>query len=76
MNNSSISGNQADFGAGIYNDGALTVGYSPIKHNKAFGIELSSGSYESGDGGGIYDNSTYGTPTTVDYSTIDYNSQL
>jgi hypothetical protein len=69
---STIADNQAHFGGGIYNDGILTVGNSTIKHNKAFGIELSSGVYQSGDGGGIYNNSTYGT-TTVDYSTIAFN---
>ena len=72
VSDSTISGNQAHFGAGIYNDGTLTVGNSTIKHNKAFGIELSSGSYEYGDGGGIYNNSTYGT-TTIDYSAIACN---
>ena len=68
---STISGNQAHFGAGIYNTATLTVGNSTIKHNKAFGIELSSGSYESGRGGGIY-NSSAGT-ATLDYSTIICN---
>ncbi|MFN6486352.1 MULTISPECIES: hypothetical protein [unclassified Nostoc] len=72
VSDSTISNNQAHFGGGIYNDGTLTVGNSIIKHNKAFGIELSSGSYESGDGGGIYNNSTYGT-TTIDYSAIACN---
>ncbi|MEH2134352.1 MAG: hypothetical protein V7K86_27825 [Nostoc sp.] len=71
LSNSTISGNQAHFGGGIYNTGILTVGNSIIRHNKAFGIELSSGSYESGDGGGIY-NSSHGT-ATVDYSTIACN---
>ncbi|MDZ8224959.1 beta strand repeat-containing protein [Nostoc sp. ChiVER01] len=68
---STISGNQAHFGAGIYNTATLTVGNSTIKHNKAFGIELSSGSYESGHGGGIY-NLSPGT-TTLDYSTVHCN---
>ncbi|MEH2437096.1 MAG: hypothetical protein V7K25_23135 [Nostoc sp.] len=68
---STISGNQAHFGAGIYNTATLTVGNSTIKHNKAFGIELSSGSYESGHGGGIY-NSSPGT-AILDYSTINCN---
>jgi len=72
VNYGSITDNQAHFGAGIYNDDTLTVGYSTIKHNKAFGIELSSGVYQSGDGGGIYNNSTNGT-TTVDYSAIAFN---
>ncbi|MEH2160840.1 MAG: right-handed parallel beta-helix repeat-containing protein [Nostoc sp.] len=72
VSDSTIADNQAHFGGGIYNDGTLTVGNSTIKHNKAFGIELSSGGYESGDGGGIYNNSTYGT-TTVDYSAIACN---
>jgi hypothetical protein len=72
VSDSTISDNQAHFGAGIYNNATLTVGNSIIKHNKAFGIELSSGSYESGDGGGIYNNFTYGT-TTVDYSAIVCN---
>ena len=72
VSNSTIADNQAHFGAGIYNDGTLTVGNSVIKHNKAFGIELSSGGYEFGDGGGIYNNSTYGT-TTIDYSAIACN---
>ncbi|MEH2055132.1 MAG: hypothetical protein V7K97_02900 [Nostoc sp.] len=40
-------------------------------HNKAFGIELSSGREESGDGGGIY-NYSLGT-ATIDYSTIACN---
>ncbi|BBD65798.1 hypothetical protein NIES4072_05230 [Nostoc commune NIES-4072] len=68
---STISGNQAHFGGGIYNTATLTVGNSTIKHNKAFGIELSFGSYESGRGGGIY-NSSPGT-ATLDYSTINCN---
>ncbi|MEH2434740.1 MAG: hypothetical protein V7K25_10900 [Nostoc sp.] len=71
--NSTINGNQAHLGGGIYNEGILTVGNSTIKHNKAFGIELSSGKEESGKGGGIYnDNSSHAT-TTVDYSTIACN---
>ncbi|MEH2058920.1 MAG: hypothetical protein V7K97_22740 [Nostoc sp.] len=70
---STISNNQSHFGGGIYNDGNLTVGNSTITHNKAFGIELSSGREESGDGGGIYNsNSSYAT-ATVDYSTIACN---
>ncbi|WP_375514825.1 right-handed parallel beta-helix repeat-containing protein, partial [uncultured Nostoc sp.] len=68
---SKISGNQAHFGGGIYNTATLIVGNSIIKHNKAFGIELSSGSYESGHGGGIY-NSKSGT-ATLDYTTIICN---
>jgi hypothetical protein len=72
VSDSTISGNQAHFGGGIYNDGILTVGNSAIYNNSAFGIQLSSGVYQSGDGGGIYNNSTYGT-TTVDYSTIAFN---
>ncbi|MEH2246304.1 beta strand repeat-containing protein [Nostoc sp.] len=73
VSNSTISGNQAHFGSGIYNDSILTVGNSIIRHNKAFGIELSSGKEESGKGGGIYNsNSSYAT-ATVDYSTIACN---
>ncbi|MBN3944978.1 MAG: hypothetical protein HWQ38_00165 [Nostoc sp. NMS7] len=73
VNHSSISGNQAHFGGGIYNNATLTVGNSIIRHNKAFGIELSSGQEESGRGGGIYNsNSSYAT-TTIDYSTIACN---
>ncbi|MEH2061599.1 MAG: hypothetical protein V7K50_04885 [Nostoc sp.] len=82
VTNSTISGNEAHLGAGIYNepylyfsdgikDTTLTVGNSTITHNKAFGIELNSGSYESGDGGGIY-NYSPGT-VTIDYSTIACN---
>ncbi|MEH1848793.1 MAG: hypothetical protein V7L25_28440 [Nostoc sp.] len=48
VSNSTINGNQAHFGGGIYNNGTLTVGNSTIRHNKAFGIELSSGGEESG----------------------------
>ncbi|MEH1960816.1 MAG: hypothetical protein V7L05_13220 [Nostoc sp.] len=73
VSNSTISDNQAHFGAGIYNDGNLTVGNSTIKHNKAFGIELSSSNYKSGEGGGIYHNSTDYATSTVDYSTIACN---
>ncbi|MEH2191948.1 MAG: hypothetical protein V7K98_04695 [Nostoc sp.] len=68
VSNSTIADNQAHFGAGIYNGGTLTVEDSAIKYNKAFGIELSSGGYEFGDGAGIYNNSNYGT-TTV-YSNV------
>ncbi|MEH1832360.1 MAG: hypothetical protein V7L29_09860 [Nostoc sp.] len=71
VSNSTINGNQAHFGGGIYNNGTLTVGNSTIRHNKAFGIELSSGGEESGISGGIY-NSSFGT-ATVDYSTIACN---
>ena len=71
VNHSTISGNQAHFGGGIYNDGILTVGNSIIRHNKAFGIELSSGGEESGKGGGIY--STSDGTATVDYSTVACN---
>ena len=68
-----LCGNQAHSGGGIYNQGTLTVGNSTIKHNKAFGIELSSGGEESGKGGGIYNyNSTHAT-VTLDYSTIACN---
>ena len=63
VSDSTIADNQAHFGAGIYNAGTLTVDDSAIKYNKAFGIELSSGGYEFGDGGGIYNNSNYGTTT-------------
>ncbi|MHC5937343.1 beta strand repeat-containing protein [Nostoc sp.] len=73
VNHSNISGNQAHIGAGIYNNATLTVGNSIIRHNKAFGIELSFGQEESGKGGGIYNsNSSYAT-TTIDYSTIACN---
>ncbi|MEH2327038.1 MAG: hypothetical protein V7K32_26450 [Nostoc sp.] len=73
VSNNTISGNQAHFGGGIYNDATLTVGNSTIKHNKAFGIELSSGLEESGKGGGIYNsNSSYAT-ATLDYSAIACN---
>ncbi|MEH2058921.1 MAG: hypothetical protein V7K97_22745 [Nostoc sp.] len=73
MSNSSITNNQAHFGSGIYNDGTLTVGNSTITHNKAFGIELSSGREESGKGGGIYNSSSSYATATVDYSTIACN---
>ncbi|MEH2164675.1 MAG: hypothetical protein V7K38_27380 [Nostoc sp.] len=73
VSDSMISGNQAHFGAGIYNNATLTVGNSIIKHNKAFGIELSSGSYESGDGGGIYNNSTYYATAKLNDSIIACN---
>jgi hypothetical protein len=63
VSDSTISGNQAHFGGGIYNDGTLTVSNSAIYNNRAFGIQLSSGVYQSGDGGGIYNNSNYGTTT-------------
>ncbi|MHC5598489.1 MAG: beta strand repeat-containing protein [Nostoc sp.] len=73
VSNSSITGNQAQFGGGIYNNATLTVGNSTIRHNKAFGIELSSGAEESGKGGGIYNaNLSYAT-ATIDYSTIACN---
>ncbi|WP_334696662.1 hypothetical protein [Nostoc sp.] len=73
VSHSTISGNQAHLGGGIYNDGTLTVGNSIIRLNKAFGIELSSGKFESGKGGGIYNsNSGYAT-ATLDYSTIASN---
>ncbi|MEH1845998.1 MAG: hypothetical protein V7L25_13610, partial [Nostoc sp.] len=75
MTYSTISDNQVHFGGGIYNNGTLTVGNSTIKHNKAFGIELTSGIYQSGDGGGIYNNSTNAT-ATVDYSTIACNFDI
>jgi len=71
VSNSSLTGNQAHFGGGIYNDGILTVGNSTIRVNKAFGIELSSGQEESGKGAGIY-NSSDGT-ATINYSTIAGN---
>ncbi|MEH1980242.1 MAG: hypothetical protein V7L27_13380 [Nostoc sp.] len=68
-----ISDNQAHFGAGIYNNATLTVGNSIIRHNKAFGIELSSSKFESGKGGGIYNsNSSYAT-ATIDYSIVACN---
>ncbi|MEH2006595.1 hypothetical protein [Nostoc sp.] len=83
VSNSTISDNQAHFGAGIYNDGNLTVGNSTIKHNKAFGIKLSSNNYKSGEGGGIYHNSTDYASTAalivpsnfarLDYSTVASN---
>jgi hypothetical protein len=62
VSDSTISDNQAHFGGGIYNYGTLTVDNSAIEYNKAFGI-ISSGSYQSGDGGGIYNNSNYATTT-------------
>ncbi|WP_375472921.1 beta strand repeat-containing protein [uncultured Nostoc sp.] len=70
---SSITGNQAHFGAGIYNNASLTVGNSIIRHNKAFGIELSSGGEESGKGGGIYNSSSKSESATVNYSIIVCN---
>ncbi|MEH2111399.1 beta strand repeat-containing protein [Nostoc sp.] len=74
LSNSTLSNNQAHFGGGIYNDGILTVGNSIIRHNKAFGIELSSGKFESGKGGGIYTSDSAGYPTpTLDYSTVACN---
>ncbi|MEH2383465.1 MAG: hypothetical protein V7K27_32025 [Nostoc sp.] len=73
MSDSTISDNQAHLGGGIYNNATLTVGNSIIKHNKAFGIELSSGKKESGKGGGIYNNSTYYATATLNYSTIACN---
>ncbi len=76
VNHSTVSGNQAHFGGGICNDGGtLTVGSSTIRHNKAFGIELSSGQEESGKGGGIYNSDydySYAT-ATIDYSTVACN---
>ncbi|MBN3950062.1 MAG: right-handed parallel beta-helix repeat-containing protein [Nostoc sp. NMS7] len=71
LSNSNLSNNQAHFGGGIYNDGTLTVGNSIIRVNKAFGIELSSGQEESGDGAGIY-NILDGT-ARLDYSTVACN---
>ncbi|MBN3950895.1 MAG: right-handed parallel beta-helix repeat-containing protein [Nostoc sp. NMS7] len=73
VNHSTISGNQAHFGGGIYNDGTLTVGNSIIRHNKAFGIELSSGAEESGKGGGIYNSDSSYATATIDYSTVACN---
>ncbi|QLE40356.1 hypothetical protein FD723_07730 [Nostoc sp. C052] len=71
--NSVISANQAHFGGGIYNNASLTVGNSIIRHNKAFGIELSSGGEESGTGGGIYNSNSSYALATVDYSLIVCN---
>jgi len=71
LSNSTLSNNQAHFGSGIYNEDTLTVDNSIIRHNKAFGIELSSGKFESGKGGGIY-NFSYGS-VTIDYSTVACN---
>ncbi|MEH1818505.1 MAG: right-handed parallel beta-helix repeat-containing protein [Nostoc sp.] len=73
ISHSTISGNQAHFGGGIYNNGILTVGNSTIRHNRAFGIELSSGAKESGEGGGIYNYSADYTTATLNYSTIACN---
>lgn len=73
VSNSTISDNQAHFGGGIYNDATLTVANSTIRHNKAFGIELTSDSYQPGDGAGIYNKSSYYSTATVDYSTIACN---
>ncbi len=74
VSHSSITGNQAHFGGGIYNNGStLTVGNSIIKHNKAFGIELSSGKFESGKGGGIYNSDSSYATATLDYSTVACN---
>ncbi|MEH2003381.1 MAG: hypothetical protein V7L00_32515 [Nostoc sp.] len=73
VNHSTISGNQAHFGGGIYNDGTLTVGNSTIRHNKAFGIELSPGQQESGKGGGIYNSDSSYATATIDYSTVACN---
>ncbi|MBN3945060.1 MAG: hypothetical protein HWQ38_00595 [Nostoc sp. NMS7] len=73
ISHSTISGNQAHFGGGIYNDGALTVGNSTIKQNRAFGIEFITGQKESGEGGGIYNNSTKYASATLDYSTVASN---
>ncbi|MEH2351483.1 MAG: right-handed parallel beta-helix repeat-containing protein [Nostoc sp.] len=73
VSDSTLSNNQAHFGGGIYNEGAFIVSKSIIKHNRAFGIELSSGKKESGKGGGIYNDSIYGGTTTLDYSTIACN---
>ena len=74
ISHSTISGNQAHFGGGIYNNhGILTVGNSTIRHNRAFGIELSSGAKESGEGGGIYNYSADYNTATLNYSTIACN---
>lgn len=73
VSHNTISGNQAHLGGGIYNDGTLTVGNSIIRHNKAFGIELSSGKFESGKGGGIYNSDSSYATATIDYSTIACN---
>ncbi|MEH2131420.1 MAG: hypothetical protein V7K86_12450 [Nostoc sp.] len=76
VSDSIIADNQAHFGGGIYNDATLTVGNSTITHNKAFGIELSSGREESGKGGGIYNSSSSYATATVDYSTIACNFDI
>ncbi|MEH1931596.1 beta strand repeat-containing protein [Nostoc sp.] len=73
VNHSTISGNQAHFGGGIYNNATLTVGNSIIRHNKAFGIELSSGQEGSDKGGGIYNSDSSYATATIDYSTIACN---
>ena len=70
---SNITGNQAHFGGGIYNNATLTVGNSIIRHNKAFGIELSSGGEEFGKGGGIYNSNSKSESATVNYSIIACN---
>ncbi|MEH1948193.1 MAG: hypothetical protein V7K77_14755 [Nostoc sp.] len=73
VGHSSITGNQAHFGGGIYNNASLMVGNSIIRHNKAFGIELSSSAEESGKGGGIYNSNSKSESATVNYSIIACN---
>jgi hypothetical protein len=70
ISNSTISGNSAAYGGGIYNDGndgaaMLTINNSTISGNKAI----------NDDGGGIYNEGAFGTAMlTINNSTISGNS--
>ena len=71
LNNSTVSGNQAGtHGGGIFNDGGtLQLNYSTVANNTA-----DSDANNSGDGGGIYYDNTWGGATNVKSSLIGDNS--
>ena len=64
-NNSTISGNTASSGGGIYNGGTLTVSNSTISGNKA-----------TSNGGGIYNSRFGGSTASISNSTISGNSAI